>query len=379
MAGPQPPVSIIGAGLAGLVLGRGLRKSGIRAVLYERHAEVPRFQYGITLQRPAFQRLLKVLDIDEPEFRQRVSVDAPNNGNVYPVEESTGSDDGAFFRAQRGRLEQLLREGLDVKWEYTLTDIKASKAGGIDMVFANKKTIQSLIVIATEGPHSPSRRILSPDTAFNILPFVVFNGKCRVHSDHFKKIYKPVFKEGNIAHLLRGDVRLEIAVNEMQGDGMVSISYTYSRPARSNDPLHKPDRPMTSAKDIPAEFYDEIDGSSGLEQPFAEIFSAQKLKQERVLHWLMRTVNPPADKLEELARQGLLFLGDSIHAQPILGGRGANAAVEDGLDLADHVQNHGVHDLPSFYTPRRLAEWNKGVKESEKSLAELHNAPKAAL
>jgi 2-polyprenyl-6-methoxyphenol hydroxylase-like FAD-dependent oxidoreductase len=73
-------ISIIGAGLGGLTLGRCLQKRGIAAILYERLDSPPRYSYGITLHASAYTPLLKALDVDEMDFKSRVAVDASSGG-----------------------------------------------------------------------------------------------------------------------------------------------------------------------------------------------------------------------------------------------------------------------------------------------------------
>lgn len=56
----------------------------------------------------------------------------------------------------------------------------------------------------------------------------------------------------------------------------VHLNYTYSRPAKkNNDPLHKPDRLIPGAADIPEEFYGELAALQDLKLPFKVIFDAE--------------------------------------------------------------------------------------------------------
>ena len=144
---------------------------------------------------------------------------------------------------------------------------------------------------------------MSPATEFNILPFVTFNGKRRVQRTLFDKFYAPAMKDTNVIELKQRDVVLNISINEQTAD-LVSVSWIYSRPSRgAADPLHKPNRPVSGATDIPEEFYKEIGALQNIEQPFKEIFDEEKLRLERVLHWLMRSVLVSLDELQELGKK----------------------------------------------------------------------------
>jgi 2-polyprenyl-6-methoxyphenol hydroxylase-like FAD-dependent oxidoreductase len=77
---PQP-LTIIGAGLAGVTLGRALLERGIPVVLYDRATSAPRHGYGISLHASTYRPLLNMLKMDEQTFRQNVAVDAAVGGN----------------------------------------------------------------------------------------------------------------------------------------------------------------------------------------------------------------------------------------------------------------------------------------------------------
>lgn len=41
-------------------------------------------------------------------------------------------------------------------------------------------------------------------------------------------------------------------------------------------------------------------------------------------------------EVQRLAKHGAVLIGDAVHATPIPGGEGANMAIRDGIDLAQH-------------------------------------------
>ncbi|KAK1244932.1 hypothetical protein MKX08_004561 [Trichoderma sp. CBMAI-0020] len=345
---PQQPVRIIGAGIGGLTLGRCLLKHGVPAVLYERMPSTPRHSYGVTLHASSYMPLLDILGLDEFTFRRRIAVDASLGGNghiepksmVYP-----GKTNSVSFRAHREKLEKLLREGLDVQWEHPLEKVEETSSG-VALYLQNGQKIES---------------------------------SCRrVKRALFDSIYAPAFKGSNVLEMKMGNHVLNVSINEQQAD-MVSVSWIFSRPARGpTDPLHKPNRPVSGATDIPEEFFDEVKNLRGLSQPFKEIFDAEKLKMERVLHWLMRTVLVKQQELHALAKKGVFFMGDSVHAEPILGGEGANNAITDGIELAKCISASGPSGIRSWYEAR-YPVWERGIRNSENAIIAMHNSHKASL
>lgn len=377
---PQQPVRIIGAGIGGLTLGRCLLKHGIPAVLYERMPSNPRHSYGVTLHASSYMPLLEILGLDELIFRRRIAVDGLLGGNgniepkfmVYPCQVSSTS-----FRANREKFEKLLREGLDIRWGHSLERVEQTWSETA-LYFQNGQKVESSCVVGADGPHSNTRKSLSPDRPFGILPYVAFNGKRRVKRALFDSIYAPAFKNSNVLEMKIDNLVLNISVNEQQAD-MVSVSWIFSRPAKgSTDPLHKPNRPVSGATDIPDEFFDEVEALSGLSQPFREVFDAGKLRMERVLHWLMRTVLVKQPELHALAKKGIFFMGDSVHVEPILGGEGANNAITEGIELAKCISASGPSGILSWYESR-YPVWERGIRNSENAIIAMHNSQKAAL
>ncbi|KAK4063966.1 uncharacterized protein Triagg1_9294 [Trichoderma aggressivum f. europaeum] len=373
MTMPQTPVRIIGAGIGGLILGRCLLKYGIPAVLYEKMPSNLLHDYGITLHAPSYLPLLDILGMEECSFRRCIAVDGllGGSGNIEPESFVTPRRvNSTSFRAHRGKFEYLLRKGLDIQWGNSLERVEEAPSGMI-LHMQNGQKLESTCIVGADGPHSNTRKSLSPNTSFNILPYVAFNGKRRVERELYDSLYAPAFKDSNVIEKKQGDVVLNLSVNEQQA-GAVSISWIFSRPARGSiDPLHRPNRPVSDATDIPKEFFDEIERLHGLDQPFKDVFDSEKLKTERVLHWLMRTVLVSPQELGALANKGVFFMGDSVHAESILGGEGANNAIIDGMELAKCISTFGQGGIVTWYESRYPA-WKDGISQSEEAIALMH-------
>jgi 2-polyprenyl-6-methoxyphenol hydroxylase-like FAD-dependent oxidoreductase len=369
-------IHIIGAGIAGLTLARCLKNKGVAAVVFEKNSSAAHHNYGISLQPRAWKALLKMLQIDEDTFVKRVAVDRMINrkGFIHADDKRLTAemkDRLTPLRAHRGNLESLLRENVDVKWGHVLQDI--SNQGSEHMLnFKNKEKVESAFIVDTSGVHPTIRKSLLPDSKLNALPYVVFRGTRRLDQDTFRENYAPYFKSGNVIETQKGDILLKIWVNSHHHvTGAVDISYVYSRPAHANDHLYRPGRGVYESVDIPSAFFTEVSQLSGLEQSFQETFKGEAIREDRVLHWLMRIILLPLSELKMLSEKGMFLIGDSAHALPILGGEGANVAILDAVELARFITEDGVTGIGEFYDGR-FSGWEAEVRRSEERLGEMH-------
>jgi 2-polyprenyl-6-methoxyphenol hydroxylase-like FAD-dependent oxidoreductase len=365
---------IVGAGLSGLTLGRCLLKRGIPAVLYERTPTPAQHGYGITLHASTYAPLLKALDIDESNFKSQVAVDTSIGGSGEIYDASAKSGNG--FRANRGKLEDWLREGLDVRWEHGLESVErpVDNAKPTLLHFERGQQVESDIVIAADGPHSALRQSVLPDSKLNVLPYVAYNGKRRIKRTTFAKYISPHINimEANIVNIKHSDARINLSINDYQSE-RVAISWTYSRPSRGSlDKMHQPDRPLSGSRLIPEELFAELaELQSSLPEPFAYIFNPRTIKADMILHWLQRSILVPEDDLRGLAQDGIVLMGDAAHAQPIVGGNGANEAITDAVSLAEHIAS-GQGDL-SAWIDARYPAWEESVNAAENNIESMHN------
>ena len=72
------------------------------------------------------------------------------------------------------------------------------------------------------------------------------------------------------------------------------------------------------------------------------------------------------------------MIGDAVHATPILGGEGANMAIRDGIDLAEHITTYGVGAIKDFLAAK-LEAWKKSVDDSKRRIKEMHSLKTSSL
>lgn len=370
---PQP-LSIIGAGLGGVTLGRALLERGIPVVLYDRASSAPRHGYGISLHASTYKPLLSMLKMDEQTFRKSVAVDAAVGGNgaidpkklICPREVTSTS-----FRAHRERLEKLIRQGLDIKWESGLEKLEQTP-NGTTLYLQNDNSIEGQIcIVGADGVHSTTRKSILREAGLEVLPFVTFNGKRKVSSSTFNDVFATILRDSNVVEIHNGGAFLQVSVNDITAE-QASVSWTYSRPAKGEDDrCFKPNRTLSDASAIPKEFYQEVAALKDLPQPFSEIFDEQKMKQDRILTWLMRASKVDLPQLYQLASNGIFLMGDSAHSQAILGGEGANIAISDGLTLAEAIAAQNGETITSWYS-KRFPAWQQSLEASKATIEEMH-------
>ena len=367
-------VNVVGAGIAGLTLGRALRSRGAQVVLYEKKRAAARHQHSLTLYPWAYEALLRILDIDIATFRQRVAVGETRTTTA----EKDRASPVPVFRVNQGKLEDLLAEGLQIENDHILEHAqRLDGQGGIELSFCDRPRLRSSCTVAADGPLSPMRRFLAPDCQLKVHPFVAIYGKRRVNQDQYKSGIS-MFPAGvEFRETKRDDVLLQAYVNDY-AENELSMSYTYSRPPNTpHDPLYKPNRPASRATDIPEEYYLELENiNKGLSQPFKTIFEPDEVRSSQSFHWLMRSAMVSRKDVICLAKQNIFMIGDALHAMPILGSIGANIAIKDAIELAECLSlGSSVGD---FYGVR-YDGWQKEVKAGEKRLEVMHQSNKPSL
>ena len=365
---PSSPISIIGAGLAGLMSARCLSLTGLSFTICDKRQQRQDTSRSITLRPWAYEPLAKVLGIDYQQLAER--------------DQKPDSNMSDSMCCPQGQIEDSLSKDLHVAYCQELLDIEGlrSQVHGLvltKMPSSRKNLIKSQLTIGADGVHSGVRQLVLPEVKRKILPYVVYYGSRRMTVRHYKHDIAPhmrypaIFQFRKEAQTLLRIIPC-LSNSLLNDDGYVHVKYTYSRPAHDGDPLFAPNRKEWEAEYIPDEFYSEIESLENLGPVFGNIFHPQKVREDRVLNWLMRSLLVPLEKLQELADQGILLIGDAAHAMPILGSEGASWAINDAFDLTYHLARDTFRQLRSYYE-HIYPEWEQAVSDSERRLFDMHN------
>ncbi|KAL9089207.1 MAG: hypothetical protein Q9159_002678 [Coniocarpon cinnabarinum] len=356
------PITIVGSGIAGLTIGRVLRRHGIPVQLYNRTKPGTRFGYSIALHQRSYESLLQLLNLDLSQFSAGVGV-----GGCFNAVESSKT-----FRVHRARLDELLAQDLGIH-EKDVTGASITN-DGVVLKFGDGSEVTARRVIVADGALSTVRNALLPHVKPTVHPFVVINGKCKFQDPDSSHLLPHFPSDTAMLEHRSHDVLLQTYINDLDIEkNECSISFTYSRPARKSDPLFTPHRSTSDARRIPQEFYDELRSLRPLPEPFNLIFSEENVKSSNLLSWLMRSVLIPKSDLLQLAKKEVWVLGDAAHATPILGSSGANDAILDAIQLGGRIAGDEEAEVLNFYG-NVFESWKTTVEGSEKRLQELHSS-----
>jgi 2-polyprenyl-6-methoxyphenol hydroxylase-like FAD-dependent oxidoreductase len=173
------PVTIIGAGLGGLVLARVLHVHGIPATVYEAESSPSARTQGGLLDirdyngQPALETAGLTGEFRKLILRGRQAMRLlDRDGNMLldvpdPTTEHADGGVGANPEVQRGELRQMLLDALPagtVRWGHQVSGVRALGDGRHEVTFSNGTTAITSLLVGADGAWSRVRPLLSGAT-----------------------------------------------------------------------------------------------------------------------------------------------------------------------------------------------------------------------
>ncbi len=322
------PVTIIGAGLGGLMLARVLHVHGIASTVYEAESSSSARTQGGLLDIRDYngQPALEAAGLTE-EFRElvlegrqamrlldrdgRLLLDAPDDGT------------GGNPEVQRGELRQMLLDSIPpgtVRWGHKVSGVRGLGDGRHEVTFANGATATTSLLVGADGAWSRVRSLLSgatPEyTGFSFIETYLFDGDTRhptsaeIVGGGAMMVLEP--GKGLLAHRERGGNLHTWVMLARPQDWFAGIDFT--------DPAAATTR-----------IVHEFDGWTT--QLTALITDGETAPILRHIYAL-----PAADHRWDRT-PGVTLLGDAAHLTAP-NGEGANLALYDGAELAKAIATH---------------------------------------
>ncbi|MEV6626776.1 NAD(P)/FAD-dependent oxidoreductase [Amycolatopsis sp. NPDC051106] len=336
-------VTIIGAGLGGLVLARVLHRHGIPVTVYEAEPSPAARRQGGMLDihpwngQPALEAAGLIA-----EFRALV---LPGRES-YRVLDRHGTvladrpDDGTGERpeVQRGELRQLLLDSLPdgiVRWGHKATGVRALGSGRHEVSLADGTTIVTSLLVGADGAWSRVRPVLSDASpsyvGFTVVETFLFDGDTR-HPAAAEAV-----GAGSLFALAPGK-----GILAHRESGGTLHAYTQ---------LRKPPDWLDGVD--PARVIEEFSGWAP--ELTALITDSDVPPVVRRLFTL-----PPGHRWDRVP--GVTLLGDAAHLMPP-NGEGANLAMLDGADLGQSLAAH-PDDIETALTEYEKTMFERAAAES---------------
>ncbi|WP_034271514.1 FAD-dependent oxidoreductase [Actinospica robiniae] len=321
------PITIIGAGLGGLVLARVLHVHGIPATVYEAEASAgTRAQGGqLDIHEHDGQVALEAAGLTE-EFRALIR----EGGQAMRILDARGGalfeepDDGSGGRPEvlRGDLRRILLDALpegSVRWGHKVAGVRPLGGGRHELTFADGSSVTTGLLVGADGAWSKIRPLLSDAEPEYVGTTFIETYLYDVDARH--PATARAVGEGSMAALTPGKgITAHREAN--------SVLHTYvqlSRPAEWVEAIDFSDAAGAAAR-VAAEF------EGWAPELAALITDGETAPVPRMIHTL-----PGSYRWERVP--GVTLVGDAAHLMPP-SGEGANLAMLDGAELGLAIAAH---------------------------------------
>ena len=321
------PVTIVGAGLGGLVLARVLHVHGIPATIYEAEASPDARSQGGMLDIHDFNGQLALKDAGLFDaFRALIHAGGEalrvldRRGAVLLEDPDTGT--GGRPEVRRGDLRRLLLESLPagaVQWGKKVAAITSQGGGAHAVTFADGTTVRTSLLVGADGAWSKVRPLLSaakPEYVGTSFIETFLHDADVAHAASAAAVgggamFAPAPGKGISAH--------------REPDAVLHTYVALARPASFFAAIDFTDAAAASAR-IAAEFEGWAPSLTAL------ITDGDGAPVLRPLHTL-----PVGHRWERVP--GVTLVGDAAHLTPP-SGEGANLALFDGAELGKAIAAH---------------------------------------
>ncbi|KAF5373069.1 hypothetical protein D9758_001504 [Tetrapyrgos nigripes] len=347
-------VLIIGAGTVGLLIAQSLKKVGIPCIVFEQAASVdarPRdWSFGVYWAQTPLAECLPE-GIDEKYIWENAQVDklTPREDLVLPYYNSETGElmknipTPFSIRLARRKLLKILAQGVDIRYEKRLADVKV-EGETVTAIFEDGTKEEGKLLIGCDGAHSRVR---------NFLLVGAIDKNTRT-----------------IPNLTQDVVTVHDGIDSDPAKWKFTLLITW--PETESDMKETGVNNLSTRPDI---VQDMKRRTEAFAEPFRSFFQAVP---NDALAWHNRLSNWPTEKWDN--KNGRVTLaGDAAHPMTFHRGQGLNNAITDACTLLRALREHHPADVGSYVEALKVYEgdvWKRGreaVLSNEENTMMLHD------
>ncbi|CZR66045.1 related to monooxygenase [Phialocephala subalpina] len=339
------PVLIIGAGCTGLSLAQGLKKAGIKSIVFEREpANLQRardWNFGTHWGIP----ILKTL-IPPEAFAKLDSAQVDPNRPCPPSEPirflhgQTGEQIGEavtphLYRLRRSKLRALIADGIDIQYGKELSNITYSEDGTVVTAhFADGSNTNGSVLVGADGTRSVVRNLLlGPEkAALTVLEFAasIVQAKYTAEQVKFLRSWHPLFVAAPHPEGYMAWVGLHAAPDADDPENWIMNHYiswhcTHAEQERTKDWTNE--QRLKQVKGFAEKFCDPFKSAYGW------------LKDDHPVWYAPLTQWDPSLPEHRWENHGgrVTLAGDAAHPMTFQRGQGLNSAIKDASELLAQI------------------------------------------